>query len=182
MVGADGALYAVRRDLFVAPTGCADDLEISLAVVAAGSRLAFAPDALAFESSTPTLAEEFRRKLRTQTCALGAISRFSMLLSPRRPVFAWMLVSHKLLRYVVPYALVPALSGAHLSRKVWLELLVCGGAGLLGGASIAATAPRLRRFVTIATYGCIAQAAAAIAPWAALRGRGTAWKPTRRWT
>jgi hypothetical protein len=67
-----------------------------------------ARDAVAFDTSSSSHREEFRRKVRTLAGNWQLIARLPRLLVPwRNPVwFAW--VSHKFLRLVAPWALIAA--------------------------------------------------------------------------
>ena len=66
MIGADGALYAIRRELFVPPSNdtILDDMAIPMAVIRAGRRVVFEASARAYEQGSETAAEEFARKSR----------------------------------------------------------------------------------------------------------------------
>src|SRR5512133_203811 len=71
IVGATGALYAVRRELVAPiPEGVPDDFYISLAVVGRGARLVFEAEAVAHEPVAPSAAGEFRRRARVLTRGL----------------------------------------------------------------------------------------------------------------
>ncbi|HEX4482093.1 MAG TPA: glycosyltransferase family 2 protein [Rudaea sp.] len=105
-----GAIYAIRRELFVPlpPGTLLDDMWVPLHVVFAGRKVAMARDAVAFDTSSSNHGEEFRRKVRTLAGNWQLIARLPRLLVPwRNPVwFAWM--SHKFLRLVAPWALIAA--------------------------------------------------------------------------
>ena len=125
--GVSGAIYALRRELFVPlpPGTILDDMWVPLHVVFAGSRIAMARDAIAFDSASANSHEEFRRKVRTLAGNWQLIARMPRLLVPwRNPVwFAW--VSHKFLRLIAPWALIAAWFGAALApgafyRFAWL--------------------------------------------------------------
>ncbi len=69
MVGATGAIYAVRKKFLVPlPVGTIlDDVFLPLHVVRQGGRVVFEPGARAWDNFTDTPAHEFRRKVRTLT-------------------------------------------------------------------------------------------------------------------
>ncbi|MER3423903.1 MAG: glycosyl transferase, partial [Nitrospiraceae bacterium] len=105
MVGADGALCSVRRHLFMplASDAIVDDFEMALGVVAQGRRVMYAPAARGVEVVRPDVRAEFRRKVRMIAGGYQAIWRFRHLLNPfKYPVVAFQLLSHKLLRWMVP--------------------------------------------------------------------------------
>src|SRR5271157_3589456 len=66
MVGADGAMYALRRELFrPCPNDTIiEDFIIPMSVVRQGKRTVFEPKALGWERGPSGLGEEFRRKVR----------------------------------------------------------------------------------------------------------------------
>jgi cellulose synthase/poly-beta-1,6-N-acetylglucosamine synthase-like glycosyltransferase len=100
---ADGSLYAVRKNLYEAPPSgvlLMDDFYISGAVVRAGYKIAYAPDAVAYEGVSVSAAAEFRRKARILAGSLVSVA----LLGPRfwfRVPFK--LFSHKVLRWFGPW-------------------------------------------------------------------------------
>lgn len=109
--GVSGAVYALRTGLFRAlPAGTLlDDMWIPLHAAFAGYRIWMARDAIAYDVSSASAAEEYRRKLRTLAGNWQLLARLPRLLDPlRNPVFlAW--VSHKLLRLIAPWLLIAAL-------------------------------------------------------------------------
>jgi biofilm PGA synthesis N-glycosyltransferase PgaC len=145
VVGADGSLYAVRRELYrPVPENrlIMDDFYVSLEVVAAGRRLAYAPPAVAYEEALEDGGREFRRKARIMAGSLGALAALSGGVWRR---VGFQLFSHKVLRWLGPAllltALVAAAAAAALGSVVGAVLLgiqvlgyVAAAAGwLLGG-------------------------------------------------
>ncbi len=106
VVGATGALYAVRRNLLTeVPVGTIlDDVYIPMQVVRQGKRVIFESRARAWD--TPDLGGglEFARKVRTLSGNYQLVQLAPWLISFRNPVLA-RFVSHKLLRLAVPFAL-----------------------------------------------------------------------------
>ena len=102
VVGVDGGIDAVRRDLFVPMR--ADqlpDFVLPLNVVDQGRRVVYEPKAKLHEAALATPADEFRMRVRVTLRALWAIHDMRNLLNPfRAPLFAWQLISHKVLRYL----------------------------------------------------------------------------------
>lgn len=106
VIGADGSLFAIRRELFrPIPPDIIDDLFTSLNILCDGWRVVTAPDVRAFEAQAVRSKEEFRRKVRI-ACQAFNIHR---LLWPRLRRLEWVslykYVSHKLLRWLVAYNL-----------------------------------------------------------------------------
>jgi cellulose synthase/poly-beta-1,6-N-acetylglucosamine synthase-like glycosyltransferase len=166
MVGADGALYAIRRELFQPPPAdtILDDLAIPMAVVKAGRRVVFEGAARAYEQGSETAREEFSRKSRVVAGAIQFISRSDSAVPLRAPQVIFSLVSHKALRWFSPAfgtaafvcSLVLFGSGPQYTAAAVIQsaLIMLGVSGCL---------PSLRRStpVAIAHYFCLLQAAAA---------------------
>jgi cellulose synthase/poly-beta-1,6-N-acetylglucosamine synthase-like glycosyltransferase len=106
-VGATGALYAIRRELYrpLPEDVLLDDVMVPMRIVLDGKRTVFEPAARAFDREAPPELE-FARKVRTLAGNFQLLALAPELLSPRRtPVFV-QFVSHKLGRLVVPHLLV----------------------------------------------------------------------------
>ena len=107
VVGATGALYALRRELLVAvPEGTIlDDVYIPMQVARQGKRVVFEPRARAWDSADLGTGREFARKVRTLSGNYQLLQLAPWLLSGSNPI-RFEFISHKLLRLVVPFALV----------------------------------------------------------------------------
>ena len=178
MIGADGALYAIRRSLF---TPCAedtilDDMAIPMSIVRAGHRVVFEPAARAQEPGVESAMEEFSRKTRVVAGAMQFLARSDSSVPLSAPQVILSLVSHKALRWMSPaFALMLFVTSLLLTgtgayyqyRTVWIMSSAIMGFGLLG------TLPGLRRFpfVGLSHYLCLVQAAAAVGFLKGLSGR-----------
>jgi len=108
VVGGDGAIYAVRRELFV-PLRSTDinDFLNPLQIVARGYRGVYERDAVCFEDAGESFDKEFRRKVRIIGRSLNALLRAPRVLVPWvQPRHWFALVSHKLLRWFIPIFLI----------------------------------------------------------------------------
>jgi poly-beta-1,6-N-acetyl-D-glucosamine synthase len=107
MVGATGALYAVRRELIVGlpEETILDDVYIPLHVALQGRRVVFEPQARVFDPLTPDLRQEFQRKLRTLFGNYQLLRLAPWILTRPNPLRT-QFVFHKLLRLLVPFALI----------------------------------------------------------------------------
>lgn len=111
VVGATGAIYAIRRALWrPLPAGTIlDDVLTPMRVVLGGYRVVFEARAIAYDAASRDAATEQRRKVRTLAGNYQLARLEPRLLSPwHNPVFV-QFVSHKIGRLVVPYALVALL-------------------------------------------------------------------------
>jgi len=134
-----------------------------------------------------SLRREYRRKVRTMARGLRTLWYKRALLDLRRHgLFAWMLWSHKLCRWLVPWTL-PLLAAAlaALAPGHWWAAAPLA----LGGAAALVTAigwvwpegRRLPRLIALPAYAVSGNLAALQAWIRALGGQGTAlWEPTRR--
>jgi cellulose synthase/poly-beta-1,6-N-acetylglucosamine synthase-like glycosyltransferase len=117
IVGASGCFYASRRDLHseIVPAALSRDFAAPLIAWENGFRSVSVPDAVCFVPRTPSLRREYRRKVRTMARGLDTLYYKRHLLNPlRHGRVAWMLLSHKLARWLVPWAVVLGLLGAVL--------------------------------------------------------------------
>jgi cellulose synthase/poly-beta-1,6-N-acetylglucosamine synthase-like glycosyltransferase len=102
-VGGDGAIFAIRRDLYThLPSDAINDLVIPLQIVARGYRAIFEPTAMGFEPSAGDFAGEFRRKRRIVNRSWRGVRSVAQVLDPRVVgIFAWQVWSHKVLRWLM---------------------------------------------------------------------------------
>jgi biofilm PGA synthesis N-glycosyltransferase PgaC len=134
VVGATGALYAVRRELVPALPAetILDDVFIPMHVVKQGYRVVFEPRARAWDVADLGAEREFRRKVRTLTGNYQLLQLAPWLLRRENPL-RFDFISHKLIRLVVPLALLALflasafLPGLFYRVGFWLQV---GGYGL----------------------------------------------------
>jgi biofilm PGA synthesis N-glycosyltransferase PgaC len=107
VVGATGALYAVRRELLVEipPGTLLDDVYLPLCIAAKKKRVVFEPEARAWDNMPDSASKEFRRKVRTLTGNYQLLELAPWLFTRNNPL-RFEFVSHKLSRLLVPFALV----------------------------------------------------------------------------
>ena len=107
-LGATGALYAIRRELYrpIPIHTILDDVAIPMNAVLGGKRVVFDRAARAYDCVASSPASEFTRKVRTLTGNFQLLKQMPELLMPwRNPVFL-QFVSHKVGRLFVPYFLI----------------------------------------------------------------------------
>jgi cellulose synthase/poly-beta-1,6-N-acetylglucosamine synthase-like glycosyltransferase len=113
MLGASGAIYAVRRELFVKPSRpiINDDLVLPMLVqLTHGCRFVFDDTARAFVTSAGGISCEFRRRCRIGSGAFQCLPVLGDLLRWRNGKQAFAFASHKLLRWLCPFLLVSLLA------------------------------------------------------------------------
>jgi cellulose synthase/poly-beta-1,6-N-acetylglucosamine synthase-like glycosyltransferase len=182
MIGADGALYAIRRELFVAPgeDTILDDMAIPMGVVRARRRVVMELAARAHEQGSETAREEFARKSRVIAGAVQFLTRRDSSVPIRSGQVIMSLISHKALRWFSPgFATCAFLSSVMLSSASHGYALAAGAQALLMGLGLAGCVPRARRIgvVSIAHYFCLVQVAAVVGLLRGLSGRQSVlWK------
>lgn len=140
-LGANGAIYAIRKELFpiLPPHLITDDFVIPMKVRARGFRVRYDPEAVACEEAPAGVSDEFRRRIRIGAGNWQALWQCRGLLLPWQGFVAVAFWSHKVLRWATPFLLIPALvaNATLLSRPFWritftLQALFYAGAALGG--------------------------------------------------
>jgi biofilm PGA synthesis N-glycosyltransferase PgaC len=111
MVTVDGAMFAVRRSLYtpLARDTVVDDFVTVMRIVELGYRIRYAPDAKGWERAAATVRDELKRKVRIIAGGWQALAQMRSLLNPlRHPAIALQLISHKVLRWLIPLCLIAA--------------------------------------------------------------------------
>jgi len=148
LMGVDGGLYVVRKELFrpLPPDTILDDFVISMNVIRQGRRVVYEPAAVAHENGTPRALQEFRRRVRVSAGGVQSLKRgdFPPL---TRPVELWQFVSHKLLRWVGPLLLVLLLgSNVMLWQAGWFyRTLLLGQVAFYLVAAVGTASVRFRK-------------------------------------
>ena len=180
VTGGNGAIYATRRsDYIVVDPVMGHDLSFPFNMVKRGRRAVYAPRARASEKMVPSIEGEFARKRRMMSHGWPIMIRGGML-SPRGydPVYALMIVSHRVLRYGSPFlhALLLATSLALVSDGPLYVLATALQAALLAAAAAAGALPR--RSLLVARYYVLTTAslAAGLYDWLTA-GVVAGWEP-----
>ena len=180
VVGATGAIYGVRRKLLVnvPDEAILDDVYIPMHVVRRGARVIFDPRARAWDSPDQGTAQEFTRKVRTLSGNYQLLQLAPWLLTSANPL-RFQFVSHKVLRLVVPFALLATLlasfltpgvfyRGAVILQLAFYTLSFLGLAHFLRRGPLARVADAARTFVLL-------NSAATVAFANFVAGRKAAW-------
>ncbi|HVF91186.1 MAG TPA: glycosyltransferase family 2 protein [Blastocatellia bacterium] len=103
VIGATGAIYAIRRELWDAlpPMTILDDVYTPMRIALGGRRVVFEEKALAFDEPSETVSREFSRKVRTLTGNYQLCQLMPRLLLPNSSLI-FQFHSHKLMRLLVP--------------------------------------------------------------------------------
>ena len=180
VTGGNGAIYATRHEAYlVVDPIMGHDLSFPFNMVKRGWLALAVREAQASEKMVPTIEGEFARKRRMMSHTWPIVLRGGML-SPRGydPIYALMIVSHRILRYLTPFLHVIALiANLALLGQGWvyvvtlaLQLLVLLAAALAG---VVPARPTL-----IARYYVLTTASLAAGLWDWLvHGTAAGWEP-----
>jgi len=189
IVGASGCFYAIRTHLhrLPLPESLSRDFAAALHTREHGYRPVSVSDAVCFVPRTTSLKKEYRRKVRTITRGMQTLWHKRALMNPFRfGLFAWMLLSHKVCRWMLPWAI----GAAGIAMLVLAPSnpvaagLVVGGALILTLAAVGwrrADDASVSKVFSVPAYLVAGNLAAAHAFVRAVAGaRDALWEPTRR--
>jgi cellulose synthase/poly-beta-1,6-N-acetylglucosamine synthase-like glycosyltransferase len=108
MLGATGAIYAIRKNLFhpLDRNIVLDDMFVPLKIIQKGYRAVWDDGARAYDEIADSPREEYRRKTRTLFGNYQIFGLFPDLLNPFKSPVALQLFSHKILRVLMPFLLI----------------------------------------------------------------------------
>lgn len=188
-VGGDGAIFAIRRDLYIPlSVDAINDLVVPLQIVARGYRAIFEPKAIGFEPSAGDFAGEFRRKRRIVNRSWKGVRSVPQVLHPSSVgVFAWQVWSHKVLRWLMLPVILAGAVACFVALPVG-PIYRLGAFGFLlslavaaAGASSKKTFGSLSRVMQGVFYFYMVNLAALLGLVAAMFGRvEVLWTPERR--
>jgi cellulose synthase/poly-beta-1,6-N-acetylglucosamine synthase-like glycosyltransferase len=169
VTGGNGAIYATRRaDYIVVDPIMGHDLSFPFNMVKRGRRAVYVPGARATEKMVPTIEGEFARKRRMMSHTWPLVLH-SGLISPRGypPLYALMIFSHRVLRYLVPFLHVAALAlNIALLGHGWFYVVTLAFQLALFAAALGASLLRARPLL-VARYYVLTNAsiAAGLVDW-----------------
>ena len=187
LIGVSGCLYAVRRDAYVPlyNEACSDFI-IATKMIEQGLRTVYEPDAVCTEETNQQHDNELRMRVRIIAQTFTDLWRHRAILNPLRSgLYGIQLISHKVMRYFVPFFLIAmfaasaALSGVSISYRVFF---VAQSIGYLSGALswLLENLGVRSRILALPHYFVLANVASLIAMIKFLRGeRYARWEPIR---
>jgi cellulose synthase/poly-beta-1,6-N-acetylglucosamine synthase-like glycosyltransferase len=180
VTGGNGAIYATRRDsYFEVDPIMGHDLSFPFNMVKRGWKALYAPDARASEKMVPSIEGELARKRRMMSHGWPIVLQGG-LLSPKGygPLYALMILSHRVLRYAMPFLhLLALVANSLLLTTSWVYLVTMALQCLLVGAAVLARWVRSRPLL-VARYYVLTQAALVAGLWDWHRhGTEAGWSP-----
>ena len=178
VVGATGAIYAVRREFYSEiPKGTIlDDVFVPMHVVRNGKRVVFEPLAIARDRIFTQKGKEFKRKVRTLTGNYQLLRLAPWMLTPANPLL-FRLISHKLLRLAVPVLMVIMIISSGMLRGDFWKAVFLSQAVFYGLAALGGVFPEVKNFkpAAIANTYVVLNLAAVAAFYNFVRGREKVW-------
>jgi cellulose synthase/poly-beta-1,6-N-acetylglucosamine synthase-like glycosyltransferase len=179
-VGVYGGFYAIRRELAVPqPAGMIlDDMFEPLSIIRQGYRSVLDQRAYVYDTWPIRIGEEFHRKVRTLAGNFQLFRLAPWTLTPRNPVL-FQLLSHKVMRLVVPYLTVLllvstlALAGSSLVFAAFGVLQIFFW--IIAIAALRFKIPVLHRIAAPASALLVLKAAAVVGLYRFLFTRGPLW-------
>jgi cellulose synthase/poly-beta-1,6-N-acetylglucosamine synthase-like glycosyltransferase len=168
MLGATGAMYAIRRDLFTEiPAGVIlDDMYVPLKAIEKGYRAVFDSDAKIYDHVAKDSNQEFLRKARTHSGNFQVFGHFKHLFNPLQSPIAIQLISHKWLRLMGPYLLALLfISNAFLLDQYLYVVSFALQSLFYVFAAIGTLHPHANRLFDIPHMFCVMNAAAVVGLW-----------------
>ncbi len=187
LIGASGCLYAVRRAAYVPlyHEACSDFI-IATKMVEQGLRAVYEPEAISEETTNQRTGKELGMRVRIITQTFTDLWRHRAMMNPRRSGFyAIQLLSHKVLRYLVPLFLMALFAAsAFLAPRSWFyAVLLLAQLFFYLAAVVSLSLEKAgihSRLLALPQYFVLANLASLLAVYKFLRGeRYARWEPSR---
>lgn len=187
LIGVCGCLYAVRRSAYVPlyNEACSDFI-IATKMVEQGLRAVYEPAAVAVEETNQEADKELKTRVRIIAQTFSDLWRNRAMMNPLRSGFyAVQLLSHKVMRYLVPLLLIAILAASIIlaPRSLFYTVALVAQLCCYGAAALAWVLERAglhSRVLAIPQYFVLTNMASLIAFYKFVRGEKYArWEPIR---
>lgn len=188
VMGVPGEVWAAKREAYIPsdPDSYIEDFVASLRMVAAGWRVVYEPEAIAYEKASPGLYAEWGRRTRMAAGGWQSLRQLSGMLRTPHKLLTFQYLSHRMIRWIVTPTLFVLLLASNLllasAHPFYAITLIAQGmfyslAGL--GWWLAARGRRIG-WLLAPFYVCLLNAAALAGGWRHLRGRqSVVWRKVR---
>jgi cellulose synthase/poly-beta-1,6-N-acetylglucosamine synthase-like glycosyltransferase len=121
LIGVSGCCYAVRKAIYPEiDSSLISDFVIAQFIYGVGYRVIHEPEAICYEESNYTTKDEFRMRTRVIIRTLNALYHNKDVLNPfKHSRYAVQLLSHKILRYLVPWFMIVLFLSNLLLIHIW---------------------------------------------------------------
>ena len=177
VIGATGCIYSLRRSLYthLDPAAISDFVQPAKALLQ-GYRSVVEDDATCYEvAESKQMGEELRRRARVVHRGIRGVGYMAEVLHPfRHPFLCFQIVSHRLLRWGIPFLLIAAfVANAFLLDAPFYQWTLALQLAFYGGALAALVLDRWHirpRGLFVPLYFCLVNLAPLIAVWSLLKG------------
>ena len=187
ITGCCGCIYSVRRSAYEPlPRDIISDLVEPLKILEKGYRIAFEPEAVAHEVTEETVDEEFSMRVRVITRAMNGLAYVKSLLNPLKyPFVSFQLISHKVLRWLIPFFLAMIfVSNSLMLDRAFYRIVFVAQVGFYLSALIAWFLDKYGKkvqFLFLPLYFCVVNLASVQAIFNLIKGRKMAiWETVRK--
>jgi len=187
VTGCCGCIYSVRKSLYEPlPRDIISDLVEPLKILEKGYRIAFEPEAVAYEETTETSKEEFGMRVRVISRGMVGLWYMRKLFNPFKYGFiSFQLFSHKVLRWMIPFLLPFLLISnlfliGHPFYTLTLIVQILFYIGALGGYLLDRMGKKAK-LLAIPLYYCVVNAASVAAFFRTIFGKkAIVWETVRK--
>ena len=187
LVGLSGSFFAARREVCLDwASDLQSDFNTLLNSVKKGLRGVSDEESVGYYKNLADERKEYERKVRTVVRGISVFMRSLALLNPfKYHLFAWQLISHKLCRWMVPFALILAFvtNGLLALNPGWYRTLFWGQAAFYGLAVLYLWSQRLPKvaMLRLPSFFVMVNLSILDAWFRYLRGdRILSWDPSKR--
>ena len=187
LIGVCGCMYAVRKSAYVPlyAEACSDFV-IATVMVQQGLRAIYEPEAVCWEEPNAEAKRELAVRVRITTQTFADLWRNRNMLNPfKHGFYAVQLLSHKVMRYMIPvFLLVTLLTSALLARSSWIYAVMFAGQlafYVIAAASWLSEKAGVKSYwLAFPQYFVITNLASLLALFKLIRGeRYIRWEPVR---
>ena len=186
ITGCCGCIYSVRKALYEPlRRDIISDLVEPLKILEKGYRIAFEAEAIAYETTTEHTSEELRMRIRVITRGMNGLLHMRALLNPFKFGFvAFQLISHKILRWLIPVMMIALLVSNFFLLGHWfynLTFALQAGLYLLAAAGWLADRHGIRiKAISMPLYFCVMNIACLVSLVNVIKGeKKSVWETVR---
>ena len=187
VTGCCGCIYSVRRSLYEPlRRDIISDLVEPLKILEKGYRIAFEPEAIAYEETTETSGEEFGMRVRVISRGMYGLWHMRTLFNPFKYGFVmFQLFSHKVLRWMIPFLLpILLISNFFLMGYPFYALTFVAQVlfyiGAIGGYLLDKMGKKVK-LLALPLYYCVVNAASVAAFFRTIFGKkAVVWETVRK--
>ena len=176
-LGGHGHLHAIRKELypFPPPETINDDYVIPVSVLGKGYRAVYEPSAVIYEEAHEMTG--FGRRIRIMAGNIQQLREIGTLLWPLRAMPLFFFLSHKVVRLLVPFAMLTALAENFFLLNSQPYRLLLGAQILFYALAVLGLTGRLRpRALRLPFYFCMVNSAGFLGLYLGITRRRVAWK------